>query len=138
MNNYEIINETSEKIVTVLNVFSTFTVSNINKNTTSISGKGISGAKVVAYVNGKQIGSATVSSDGTYKITIPNEIINKYITNYGVAIIYLLLLIFNNLPLFFLPHMPFACPFPNRHRAMHVWLLQRIHLIRSCHIWPLE
>ena len=60
--------------VTVLNVFSTFTVNNINKNTTSISGKGTSGATVKAYVNGKQIGkSAKVGTSGTYKITIPKQ-----------------------------------------------------------------
>ena len=65
---------TTEKTITVLNTFATFTVNSINNKSTSISGKGLKGATVKAYVNGKQIGkTATVSSNGTYKITIPKQ-----------------------------------------------------------------
>ena len=65
---------TTEKTITVLDTFATFTVNSINNKSTSISGKGLKGATVKAYVNGKQIGkTATVSSNGTYKITIPKQ-----------------------------------------------------------------
>ena len=71
---------TTEKTITVLNTFATFTVNSINNKSTSISGKGLKGATVKAYVNGKQIGkTATVSSNGTYKITIPKQKANTKI-----------------------------------------------------------
>ena len=65
---------TTEKSTVVKNVFKTFTVSSIKKTSTSITGKGTSGATVKAYVNGKQIGkTATVNSKGSYKISIPKQ-----------------------------------------------------------------
>ena len=49
-----------------------FTVDNITSKSTSIIGKGLSGATVKAYVGSKQIGKDTkVSAYGNYKITIP-------------------------------------------------------------------
>ena len=37
-------------------------------------GKGVKGATIKAYVNGKQIGkSATVNSDGSFTLTIPKQ-----------------------------------------------------------------
>ena len=66
--------ETSKKTSTVLNIFSTFTVNSIKSKSTLISGKGLKGAKVKAYINGKQIGNIkTVDSNGIYKITIPKQ-----------------------------------------------------------------
>lgn len=57
-----------------LKEFRTFTVNRIYNNSTTITGKGLAGATVKAYVNGKQIGkTSTVSSNGTYKITIPKQ-----------------------------------------------------------------
>ena len=65
---------TVSKSTNVLNVFSTFTVNSINKTSTSISGKGLKGATVKAYVNGKQIGKSTkVNTKGSYKISIPKQ-----------------------------------------------------------------
>ena len=65
---------TTEKTITVQNEFTTFTVNSINKNSTSISGKGLKGSSIKAYVNGKQIGkTVTVDSKGTYKLTIPKQ-----------------------------------------------------------------
>ena len=46
-----------------------------------ISGKGVSGATVKAYIGTKQIGnSATVNSSGIYNITIPAQSANTKIT----------------------------------------------------------
>ena len=57
-----------------LKEFRTFTVNTIRNTSTSITGKGLPGAYVKAYVNGKQIGSTVkVKSDGTYKISIPKQ-----------------------------------------------------------------
>ncbi|MGN1032477.1 MAG: Ig-like domain-containing protein, partial [Intestinibacter sp.] len=57
-----------------LKEFRTFTVNTIRNTSTSITGKGLAGAYVKAYVNGKQIGSTVkVKSDGTYKISIPKQ-----------------------------------------------------------------
>ena len=56
---------TIQKTIKVLNEFSTFTVNSVKKSSTTISGKGLKGATVKAYINGKQIGkSATVNSKG--------------------------------------------------------------------------
>ena len=72
---------TSEKSTTVLNVFTTFTVNSIESKSTSISGKGVKGSTVRAYVNGKQIGKmSTVASNGTYKITIPKQKSGRKVT----------------------------------------------------------
>ena len=65
---------TTEKTITVQNIFTTFTVNSINKNSTNISGKGLKGSSVKAYINGKQIGKTSiVDSKGTYKLTIPKQ-----------------------------------------------------------------
>lgn len=53
--------------------FSTFTVNQVKSTSTTITGKGKSGATVRAFVNGKKIGEATVKSDGTYSIKIPKQ-----------------------------------------------------------------
>ena len=64
---------TASKTLTVSNVFSTFTANSINKNSTKITGKGLSGATVKAYVNDKEIGKATVAKDGSYSIKISKQ-----------------------------------------------------------------
>ena len=58
-----------KRIITVKsNTFKVFTVNSVKTTSTSISGKGLKGAKVKAYVNGKQIGkTVTVNSSGNYK-----------------------------------------------------------------------
>ena len=67
--------------VTVNNVFTNFTVSNIDNKTTIIKGKGISGATVKVYVGTKQIGNTvTVNTSGNYSITIPAQSANTKIT----------------------------------------------------------
>lgn len=53
--------------------FSNFTVNQVKSTSTSITGKGKSGATVRAFVNGKKIGEAKVKSDGTYSIKIPKQ-----------------------------------------------------------------
>ena len=66
---------------TVLKVFKTFTVNSVKSTSKSISGKGLKGATVKAYVNGKQIGKTTkVSSSGNYKISISKQKKGKKIT----------------------------------------------------------
>lgn len=65
---------TVEKTVRVLNTFGTFTVSSITSKTTKITGKGLKGATMKAYVSGKQIGKTVkVSSKGKYTIVIPKQ-----------------------------------------------------------------
>lgn len=65
---------TVEKTVKVLNTFGTFTVSSITSKTTKITGKGLKGATMKAYVSGKQIGKTVkVSSKGKYTIVIPKQ-----------------------------------------------------------------
>ena len=72
---------TKEISTVVLKVFLKFTVNSVKSTSTSISGKGLKGATVKAYINGKQIGkTATVNSAGNYKITIPKQKKNKKIT----------------------------------------------------------
>ena len=71
---------TKERSITVNNVFTNFTVNNIDNKTTTIKGKGISGATVKAYVGTKQIGNTvTVNSSGNYSITIPAQNANTKI-----------------------------------------------------------
>jgi len=58
----------------------TFTVNSINNKSTEITGNGVAGATVKAYVNNKQIGNtATVNSSGKYTITIPAQSSNTKI-----------------------------------------------------------
>ena len=64
----------ASKKVTVLNEFGMFTASTPNIKSTMISGRGMAGADIKAYVDGKQIGSsATVDSNGNYKLTFPTQ-----------------------------------------------------------------
>lgn len=65
---------TKEIKVTVGKALASFTVNNINNKSTLITGNGVSGATVKAYVGTKQIGSTvTVNSAGKYSITIPAQ-----------------------------------------------------------------
>lgn len=52
---------------------SELTISPLRSKTSKVTGNGISGSTVKAYVNGKEIGSATVSSKGTYSIKIAKQ-----------------------------------------------------------------
>ena len=60
--------------------FKTFTVNSVYNTSTKITGKGLKGATVKAYVSGKQIGKSTVSSSGTYSIKISKKKKNTKIT----------------------------------------------------------
>lgn len=60
--------------------FSTFTVNSVKSSSTKISGKGLKGATVRAYVGSKQIGKSTVKSNNTYSIKIPKQKKGKKIT----------------------------------------------------------
>ena len=72
---------TKEISVTVGKSIYSFTVNNINSTSTTITGTGLSGATVKAYVGSKQIGStATVNSSGKYSITIPAQSANTSVT----------------------------------------------------------
>lgn len=65
---------TLSKTITVLGEFKTFEINDASVSSTAIYGKGEPGAKVAAYVNGRQIGSTTtVNSKGNYKIVIPKQ-----------------------------------------------------------------
>ena len=60
--------------MTVLNQFKTFTYSTIKASSTTISEKGIAGAKVGVYTtSGKRLAITTVNSKGNYKLTIPKQ-----------------------------------------------------------------
>lgn len=71
------VKETAKKIESwskSLNLYTTHTINSIKSSSTSLQGKGLKGATVKAYVGNKQIGkTATVSSSGNYKITIPKQ-----------------------------------------------------------------
>ena len=72
---------TKSKTVTVKKVFSkTLTVNSVKSTSTRITGKGSKGAIVRAYVNNKEIGKATVKSNGTYSMSIPKQSKKKVIT----------------------------------------------------------
>lgn len=69
------------KTVTVKKVFSKgFTVNSVKSTQKAITGKGSKGATVRAYANNKQIGKATVKSNGTYSMSIPKQSKGKSIT----------------------------------------------------------
>ncbi|MGL6107352.1 glucosaminidase domain-containing protein [Romboutsia sp.] len=71
----------TKKTITVLNVFNRFSVNELTSKSKEIIGKGVNGATVKVYVNGKQIGTtATVNSSGDYKISIPEQKSNTKIT----------------------------------------------------------
>lgn len=72
---------TKTKTVTVKNAFSKgLTVNSVKPTSTKITGKGSKGATVKAYVNNKQIGKATVKSNGTYSMKIKKQSKGKSIT----------------------------------------------------------
>lgn len=72
---------TKSKTVTVKKVFSkSLTVNSVKSTQKTITGKGSKGATVRAYVNNKEIGKATVKSNGTYSISIPKQSKKKVIT----------------------------------------------------------
>ena len=58
----------------------TFTVNNIKTTSTTVTGKGLNGARVKAYVNGKQIGKSATVKNGKYSIRIPKQSKGKKIT----------------------------------------------------------
>ena len=65
---------TKERIITVNNMFVHFTANSIHNVSSTITGKGLSGATVKAFVGSKQIGNTvTVNSAGNYSITIPKQ-----------------------------------------------------------------
>lgn len=71
---------TKSKTVTVKKVFSkSLSVNSIKSTQKTITGKGSKGATVKAYVNNKEIGKATVKSNGTYSISIPKQSKGKVI-----------------------------------------------------------
>ena len=51
----------------------TFTVNDLKTTSTTVTGKGLNGATVKAYVNGKQIGKSATVKNGKYSITIPKQ-----------------------------------------------------------------
>lgn len=72
---------TKSKTVTVKKVFTkVLTVNSVKSTQKTITGKGSKGATVRAYVNNKEIGKATVKSNGTYSISIPKQSKGKVIT----------------------------------------------------------
>ena len=72
---------TKSKTVTVKRVFTKLlTVNSVKSTQKTITGKGSKGATVRAYVNNKEIGKATVKSNGTYSISIPKQSKKKVIT----------------------------------------------------------
>lgn len=60
--------------------FNTFTVNSIKSSSTKITGKGLKGATVRAYIGNKQIGKSTVNSNNTYSIKIPKQKKGKKVT----------------------------------------------------------
>ena len=72
---------TKEIKVTVNNVFTNFTVNNIDNKSTILKGIGVNGSTVKAYVGTKQIGSTVaVNSSGNYSIKIPLQSANTKIS----------------------------------------------------------
>lgn len=72
---------TKSKTITVKKVFSKgLTVNSVKSTQKTITGKGSKGATVKAYVNNKQIGKATVKSNGTYSMKIKKQSKGKSIT----------------------------------------------------------
>lgn len=72
---------TKSKTVKVKKVFTkALKVDSVKSTQKTITGKGSSGATVRAYVNDKEIGKATVKSNGTYSISIPKQSKGKVIT----------------------------------------------------------
>ena len=58
----------------------TFTVNDLKTTSTTVTGKGLNGATVKAYVNGKQIGKSATVKNGKYSIKIPKQSKGKKIT----------------------------------------------------------
>ena len=58
----------------------TFTINSLYNSYRKVTGKGLRGAKVKAYSQGRLIGSATVRSNSTYSISIPKQPVGRTIT----------------------------------------------------------
>lgn len=83
---------TKSKTVTVKKVFSKkLTVNSVKSTQKTITGKGSKGSTVKAYVNNKQIGKATVKSNGTYSMKIKKQskgksiIVKMYKSGYSTS-----------------------------------------------------
>lgn len=71
---------TIEKSITVLNTFTTFTASSLTTKSTYITGKGLKGATIQVFVDGKMIGKCVVATNGTYKVIISKQKAGKKVT----------------------------------------------------------
>ena len=58
----------------------TFTINSLYNSYRKVTGKGLRGAKVKAYSQGRLIGSATVRSNSTYSISIPKQPAGRTVT----------------------------------------------------------
>ncbi|MEG1411031.1 MAG: Ig-like domain-containing protein [Terrisporobacter sp.] len=58
---------------TTLKTMSPFTVNHVFPGASSVSGKGVAGAKITVYTDEYKTYKTTVKSDGTYKVTIPKQ-----------------------------------------------------------------
>ena len=66
--------QTMSNTTTILDEFKTFTHSKLTTSTTTISGKGVAGAKVGIYTSsGTRLAITTVNSKGNYQLTIPKQ-----------------------------------------------------------------
>ena len=65
--NVAVIEAASQKTI------NTFTINSLYNSYRKVTGKGLRGAKVKAYSQGRLIGSATVRSNSTYSISIPKQ-----------------------------------------------------------------
>lgn len=66
--------KTTEKTVKVLNTFGTFTMNKVSTKTTKVTGKGLKGATIKVYVNGKKTGKTVkVGSNGRYSVKISKQ-----------------------------------------------------------------
>ncbi len=58
----------------------TFTINSLYNSYKKVTGKGLRGAKVKAYSQGRLIGSATVRNNSTYSISIPKQPAGRTVT----------------------------------------------------------
>ena len=72
--NVAVIEAASQKTI------NTFTINNLYNSYRKVTGKGLRGAKVKAYSQGRLIGSATVRSNSTYSISIPKQPAGRTVT----------------------------------------------------------
>ncbi|MBD8013381.1 Ig-like domain-containing protein, partial [Planococcus wigleyi] len=68
-------NVSSAKVTTVMDVTapSTPSVNKVTEQSTAITGTAEAAAKIIIKVGNKEIGTATVSADGTYSVSIPKQ-----------------------------------------------------------------